>query len=61
MELYAKAMYFLNVLTIIPSRAFLWENALFDYEGFGDVESERCDRVCHLVIDILAYFSSRTF
>lgn len=43
----------------MPERAFQYENALFDMMGFIDVDSKRCDRICHLVIDILAYFSAR--
>jgi hypothetical protein len=56
-EYYGKAIYFLTTLAIMPERAFVYENALFDMMGFIDMESDQCDRVCHFTIDLLPYFS----
>lgn len=56
-ELRSKALYFLANLRILPERAFDFEDEFFEVQGFMDTLLPRCDRVCHLVLDLLNYFS----
>lgn len=56
-QIKGKSNYFLTTLILYPNKALHYENALFDMMGFIDDYGERSDRVCHLVLDILGYFT----